>query len=65
MNIARIARDTGIVVNIEVADQAWIDAHVDDPDFIFVPYTAGTPAVVGLGWDPVTGFEQPPPVVEP
>lgn len=59
MDIARIALETGLVVNIEVADQPWVDAHADDPDFVFVPYTAGNPAVVGLGYDPGTGFEQP------
>lgn len=63
--IARIDKATGTVVNVEMAEQEWVDAHADDPDFVFVPYTAGNPAVVGLGWDPVTGFEQPPPVGEP
>lgn len=63
MNIARIDLQTGLVVNTEVADQEWLDAHADDPDFLFVPYTDENPAVVGLGWDPATGFEQIP-VVE-
>jgi hypothetical protein len=58
MNIARIARDTGVVVNIECASQEWLDAHTDDPAFIFKPY--GSEAV-GLGrtYDPETGFAQP------
>lgn len=63
MNIARIALETGLVVNIECADQEWLDAHVADPDFVFVAYTDDQPAVVGLGWDPATGFEQPPAVI--
>lgn len=56
LTIARIRN--GVVVNIEMASQDWIDAY-DGPDLI-VPYTADQPANVGLGYDPVTGFEQPP-----
>lgn len=65
MDIARISRSTGVVINIECADQTWLDAHADDPDFIFEPYTPEAPAGIGRGWDPETGFEQPPPVIEP
>ena len=47
MNIARIA--DGTVINIEVADQEWIDAQ-DDPT-AFVPYTDEAPARIGDLWD--------------
>lgn len=59
MDIARIDKATGIVVNIEVADQAWLDAHSADPDFTFETYVPEAPAFIGLGYDAVTGFEQP------
>ena len=48
MNIARII--DGIVVNIEVADQEWLDAQ-DDPDVTFVPFTDAEPAAMGGTWD--------------
>lgn len=57
--IARISLDTGLVVNVELADQAWLDAHAADPDFTFEPYVPEEPAIIGLGYDPATGFEQP------
>lgn len=47
MNIARIDRTTGVVINIEVANQDWLDAHADDPDFDFAAYTDENPAVIG------------------
>jgi hypothetical protein len=58
LNIARIDLATGLVVNIEVADQAWLDAHANDPDFTFEAYPDEQPAIIGLGYDPSTGFEQ-------
>lgn len=58
MRIARIRN--GIVENIEVADQAWLDAQHLDPDTIFIPYTDDNPAHIGLGWTKEAGFEQPP-----
>lgn len=57
--IARIDKATGTVVNVEMAEQEWLDAHADDPDYLFVPYTDAEPAIIGLGYDPGTGFEQP------
>ena len=60
LRIARIDLATGLVSNIEMAAQDWLDAHTDDPDFVFVQDDPGQPAVVGLGYDPATGFEQPP-----
>ena len=48
MNIARIA--DGTVINIEVADQEWLDAQ-DDPAVLFVPYTDDAPARIGDTWD--------------
>lgn len=47
MNIARIK--DGLVINIEVADQEWLDAQ-GDPD-AFVPYTDESPARIGDHWD--------------
>lgn len=60
LRIARIDLATGLVTNVEMAAQDWLDAHAADPDFLFVIDDPDTPAVVGLGYDPVTGFEQPP-----
>lgn len=48
MNIARVV--DGTVVNVEVADQEWIDAQ-DDPGVTFVPYEDDAPAVIGASWD--------------
>jgi hypothetical protein len=56
MNIARVV--DGYVVNIEVADQEWIDAQ-DDPAVTFVPYIDDKPAYVGGTWD---GTQFMPPV---
>lgn len=55
--VARIK--DGIVVNIECADAEWLDAHADDLEYRFVPYTPEAPAAIGLRHDPETGFEQP------
>lgn len=55
MNIARIRN--GIVVNIEVGDEQWIETATGDD--VLVPYTDEQPARVGLGWEPDSGFEQP------
>ena len=57
MRIARIDRATGVVVNIECADQSWVDAHADDPDYDFVTYPEDAPASIGHAYDPETGFE--------
>jgi hypothetical protein len=48
VNIARVI--DGIVVNIEVASQEWLDAQ-DDPGIVFVPYTDADPAPTGGTWD--------------
>jgi len=48
MNIARISN--GIVINIEVADQEWLDAQ-DQTDVTFIPYTEEAPARIGDTWD--------------
>lgn len=58
MNIARI-RD-GVVTNVEVADQEWIDSNQDAGGFHFEPYTDEQPAHIGLAWSEADGFEQPP-----
>ncbi len=59
MNIARIDRATGSIVNIEVASREWLDDHADDPDFRFEPYTPTAPAVIGGTHDEMTGFAKP------
>lgn len=59
LRIARIDLASGLVVNVEMADQAWLDAHADDPDFVFVVDEPPGSAHIGLGYDPATGFEQP------
>ena len=59
MNIARVI--DGIVINLEVADQEWIDANTPSPDgAIFVPIPDWTTGYIGLGWNKTDGFEQPP-----
>jgi hypothetical protein len=59
MNIARVI--DGIVVNLEVADQEWIDANTPSADgAVFVPVPDSVRGHIGLGWDEVNGFEQPP-----
>lgn len=61
--VARITRTGDLVVNIEVADQKWIDDHANDPWFYFEksPGKDGNPAVINYHYDPATGnFEQPP-----
>jgi hypothetical protein len=60
MNIARIDKATGVVLNVEVASQEWLDAHADDPDFDFVAYTPEAPASIGGTHDEVQGFTAPP-----
>jgi hypothetical protein len=47
MNITRII--DGTVINIEKADQEWIDGQ-DDPA-AFVAYTDDAPAIIGATWD--------------
>lgn len=37
MDIARIERATGLIVNVEVADADWLAANADDPVDRFVP----------------------------
>jgi hypothetical protein len=60
LRLARIDLASGLVVNVEMAAQDWLDAHANDPDYLFVvDDDPDAPAVVGYGYDPVTGFEQP------
>ena len=56
LRIARII--DGIVVNVEMASQDWLDAQ-DDPTVTFVEDDPAGSACIGLGYDPGTGFEQP------
>lgn len=57
--VARIDLATGLVVNVELADQEWLDANQGADGCTFVAYTPEQPAAPGLGYDEVTGFEQP------
>lgn len=50
MRIARL--ENGIVTNIEIADQQWIDAQPDTS--VFIPFTDENPAV--MGGDFVDGY---------
>lgn len=52
-DIARIDKDTFTVVNIERADQEWIDANADDPKYMFVktPDDFGTDARIDHSYD--------------
>lgn len=50
MKVARVDRESGTIVNIEIADQAWVDANADDPTFLFVPYT-DEPVIIGGAYD--------------
>lgn len=61
MDLARVD-DTNVVVNIEVADDDWLERPESrQAGFRFVPYTDDNPAHIGLTYDPDTGlFEQPP-----
>lgn len=55
MNIGRIRN--GVVVNIEIVDEQWVDDGSSDD--VLIPYTDEQPAFIGLGWSEVDGFEQP------
>lgn len=50
--------EQGRVVNIVAADPEWVAAQVGE----FVEFTDAQPAFIGFGYDPETGFEQPPPL---
>lgn len=52
INVARIV--DGIVVNIEVADQNWINANTTS-SVIFVPVN-DSPVSPGMSWDSESGF---------
>jgi hypothetical protein len=67
-DVARITRVGNLVVNIEVANQAWIDDHATEAYFYFEksPGSDGKPALINYHYDPETGcFEQPPVVPAP
>lgn len=57
-DIARIDRDSLIVVNIEKADQEWIDANAEDPQYMFVktPDEFGTDARIDHSYDIESGL---------
>jgi hypothetical protein len=57
MNVARIKN--GIVVNLEVADAAWVAENEGIDEFIFIEYPEKQVVHIGFGWNEITGFEQP------
>lgn len=57
MNVARIK--DGIVINIEVADQSWVDANQGVDGCTFVPYTPDDPAALGRAYSDEDGFQRP------
>ena len=54
MKIARINKLTDVIVNIEIADQEWLDANKDDSEFRFVSYSDER-VIIGGQHNPVTG----------
>jgi hypothetical protein len=59
--VARVTRSGNLIVNVEVADQEWIDEHQNDPWFYFpkAPDRDGNYPIIDLHYDPVTElFEQ-------
>jgi hypothetical protein len=61
LRIARVNRADNVVVNLELAEQEWVDAaNEDDTPYYFVVYSDDNLAYVGLPYDPATGvFEWP------
>lgn len=59
MRIARIERATGLVVNVEEADQEWLDVNATDPEFLFAPCPDSG---IGYLYDPQSGTYSEPPV---
>ena len=61
-SVARVTVVGNLVVNVEICNQDWLDAHRDgDGLFYFVPAPDrdGNDPVTGLRYDPSTGlFEQ-------
>lgn len=59
---ARVNRETGTVVNIELVTIMWLAANEGgDDDWYFVRCDADDPAWIGLKFlGPDDGFEQPP-----
>lgn len=55
MNIARID-EAGLVVNVEVADQAWVDENQGVDGFTFVESTDDNQAWIGATYDASTGL---------
>ena len=56
MNFARV--ENNVVINIEVADQQWVDAQPDPT--IFIPYSDSNPASIGCIYDAELGKFIPP-----
>lgn len=53
--------EDGKVVNIVAADAEWVAEQSGE----FVEFSDEQPAFIGFGYDPETGFEQPPPFITP
>lgn len=68
MQIARVDAATNVVVNIEIADQAWLDELQEAPGpHLFIPYTEADQVSLGAVWDGISWPEReplpPPPVL--
>ena len=60
MNFARM--ENNVVINIEVADQQWVNSQPDPT--IFISYTDSNPAGIGYIYDSATGIFSPPSIEE-
>lgn len=63
LTVARVTRVGSLVINVEIANQDWVDTNTNDPYFLFVvsPDKDGNSATIGLHYSISTGlFEVPP-----
>lgn len=63
MNIARVNGDS-VVVNIEVADEEWLEAARTTSVEALIPYDDDNPAGIGWTYDDATGTFAAPPRVD-
>jgi hypothetical protein len=58
MNVAKVNKKTGIVENIEVASEQWIEENTPQ-GYTYVVIGPSEVAHIGLSWSKENGFEQP------